>query len=93
MKAKLKNKVDKKIYLVDEFVKKYEQSGVDADYLKTIGTIGLIRGIKTSKRLNDNYLKKCIDYEISSCLKKLIVKDKHQAIISEEEYEHIISME
>ena len=61
-------------YFVVFLAKKYENTGVDLEDLVSIGTIGLIKGIKTY-RMDKNiklatYASRCIDNEILMYLRK-----------------------
>ena len=73
LKAKEKL-IEHNLRLVVFLAKKYENTGVDLEDLVSIGTIGLIKGIKTYK-LDKNiklatYASRCIDNEILMFLRK-----------------------
>ena len=66
--------IEHNLRLVVFLAKKYENTGVDLEDLVSIGTIGLIKGVKTYK-LDKNiklatYASRCIDNEILMFLRK-----------------------
>ena len=66
--------IEHNLRLVVFLAKKYENTGVDLEDLFSIGTIGLIKGIKTY-RMDKNiklatYASRCIDNEILMYLRK-----------------------
>lgn len=66
--------IEHNLRLVVFLAKKYENTGIDLEDLVSIGTIGLIKGIKTYK-LDKNiklatYASRCIDNEILMYLRK-----------------------
>ena len=66
--------IEHNLRLVVFLAKKYENTGVDLEDLVSIGTIGLIKGIKTYKRDKNiklaTYASRCIDNEILMFLRK-----------------------
>jgi RNA polymerase sporulation-specific sigma factor len=78
--------IEHNLRLVVFLAKKYENTGVDLEDLVSIGTIGLIKGIKTYK-LDKNiklatYASRCIDNEILMFLRK---NKKRQSEVSFED--------
>ena len=66
--------IEHNLRLVVFLAKKYENTGLDLEYLVSIGTIGLIKGVNTYK-LDKNiklatYASRCIDNEILMFLRK-----------------------
>ena len=66
--------IEHNLRLVVFLSKKYENTGLDLEDLVSIGTIGLIKGIKTYKRDKNiklaTYASRCIDNEILMFLRK-----------------------
>ena len=66
--------IEHNLRLVVFLSKKYENTGIDLEDLVSIGTIGLIKGIKTYKRDKNiklaTYASRCIDNEILMFLRK-----------------------
>ncbi len=67
--------IEHNLRLVAHIVKKYYSSGIEAEDLISVGTIGLIKGISTYKRGKGiklaTYASRCIENEILMCLRFL----------------------
>ncbi len=78
--------IERNLRLVAHIVKKYSNSNYDNEDLISIGTIGLIKGIKTFKSDKNiklaTYCARCIENEI---LMSLRITKKHKNIISLDE--------